>query len=227
LNICIICLRTVAALVAACVAWSDLAGKPARDPRRRRSAQARANRGNTAEAIARIRLKIERTILVDVTDQEKPMRRRAIARAVVGLCVTLAGAALADSNSLVGRWHWNHAQSTAPSGEPVPNDVIVEISRVDSTHVKWSLTVLAAEGRKNVEAFDSPANGEFYPVSRDTTAAFRLGESSLQVTFKGTKGETDSLTCSVAADRNKMTCRGTLIDGGGRTTSYVDVYDRL
>jgi hypothetical protein len=197
-------------------------------PRRRRSAQARANRGNTAEAIARIRLQIEQTTLVDVTDQEKPMRGRTIARAVVGLCVTLAaGAALADSNSLVGRWHWNRAQSTAPSGEPVPNDVIVEISRVDSTHVKWSLTVLAAEGRKNVEAFDSPANGEFYPVSSDTTAAFRLGESSLQATFKGAKGETDSLTCSVAADRTKMTCRGTLIDGGGRTTRYVDVYDRL
>jgi hypothetical protein len=156
------------------------------------------------------------------------MRGRAIARAIVGLCVTLAaGSASADSSSLVGRWHWNRAQSTAPAGEPVPKDVVVEISRVDSTHVKWSLTVVAEEGRQNVEAFDTPANGEFYPVSSDTTAAFRLGESSLQATFKGTKGEMDSLACSVAADRNKMTCRGTLIDGGGRTTSYVDVYDRL
>jgi hypothetical protein len=109
----------------------------------------------------------------------------------------------------------------------VPNDVIVEISRVDSTHVKWSLTVVAAGGRKNVEAFDSPANGEFYPVSSDTTAAFRLGESSLQATFKGMNGETDSLTCSVAIDRNKMTCKGTLIDRSGQTIGYVDVYDRL
>jgi hypothetical protein len=156
------------------------------------------------------------------------MRGRAVARAVVGLCVTLtSGAASADSSSLVGRWHWNRAQSTAPSGEPVPNDVVVEISRVDSTHVKWSLTVRATEGRKNVEAFDTPANGEFYPVSSDTTAAFRLGENSLQATFKGTKGETDSLSCSVGADRNKMTCRGMLIDGDGRTIRYVDVYDRL
>jgi hypothetical protein len=165
---------------------------------------------------------------MDSTDQEKPMRGRAIVRAIVGFCVTLAaGSAWADSSALVGRWHWNRAQSTVPSGEPVPNDVIVEITRVDSTHVKWSLTVLAAEGRKHVEAFDSPANGEFYPVSSDTTVAFRLGESSLQATFKGAKGETDNLTCGTAADRNKLTCRGTLIDGAGRTTSYVDVYDRL
>jgi len=114
-----------------------------------------------------------------------------------------------------------------PSGEPVPNDLTVEISRVDSTHVKWSLNVLAAQGRKNVEAFDTPANGEFYPVSSNTTAAFRLSEGSLQATFKGSSGETDTLTCTVAADRKKMICKGMLIDGEGRATDYVDVYDRM
>jgi hypothetical protein len=103
---------------------------------------------------------------------------------------------------------------------------MVEITRVDSTHVKWSLSIVAAQGRKNVERFDTVANGEFYPVSSDTTAAFCLGESSLQATFKGPSGETDSLTCTVATDRKKMTCRGTLIDSDGRATNYVDVYDR-
>jgi hypothetical protein len=149
-------------------------------------------------------------------------------KAVLGLCIVLAvSSAWADSSSLIGRWHWNRAQSTMPTGEPVPNDLTVEISRVDSTHVKWSLTVLAEQGRKNVEAFDTPANGEFYPVSSDTTAAFRLGESSLAATFKGPAGETDTLTCAVAADRKKMTCRGVLIDGEGRATNYIDVYDRM
>jgi len=160
--------------------------------------------------------------------QEKPMRGLVIAKTVVGICIALAaGSAWADSSSLLGRWHWNRAQSTMPPGEPVPNDLTVEISRVDSTHVKWSLTVLAAQGRKNVEAFDTPANGEFYPVSSDTTAAFRLGEGSLQATFKGPSGGTDTLTCTVAADRKKMTCKGMLIDGEGRATNYVDVYDRM
>ena len=156
------------------------------------------------------------------------MRGFGIAKAVVGICIALAaGSAWAESSSLLGRWHWNGAQSTMPPGEPVPTDLTVEISRVDSTHVKWSLNVLAAQGRKNVEAFDTPANGEFYPVSSDTTAAFRLGEGSLQATFKGSSGETDTLTCTVAADRKKMTCKGTLIDGEGRATNYVDVYDRM
>ena len=151
-----------------------------------------------------------------------------IAKAVVGVYIALAAtSAWADSSSLVGRWHWNRVQSQMPPGEPVPNDLTVEISRVDSTHVKWSLTVLASQGRKSVEAFDTPANGEFYPVSSDTTAAFRLGEGSLQATFKGQTGETDTLTCTVAADRKKMTCKGTLIDGEGRATDYVDVYDRM
>jgi hypothetical protein len=156
------------------------------------------------------------------------MRGLGIAKAVVGLSIVLAaGAAWADSSSLIGRWHWNRAQSTMPPGEPVPNDLTVEISRVDNTHVKWSLTVLAAQGRKNVEAFDTPANGEFYPVSSDTTAAFRIGESSLAATFKGPAGETDTLTCTVSADRLKMTCKGALVDGHGRAVNYVDVYDRM
>ena len=156
------------------------------------------------------------------------MRGLVIAKTVVGICIALAaGSAWADSSSLLGRWHWNRAQSTMPPGEPVPNDLTVEISRVDSTHVKWSLTVLVAQGRKNVEAFDTPANGEFYPVSSDTTAAFRLGDGSLQATFKGSSGGTDTLTCTVAADRKKMTCKGMLIDGEGRATNYVDVYDRM
>jgi hypothetical protein len=151
-----------------------------------------------------------------------------IAKAVAGLCIALAaGSAWADSSSLVGRWHWNRAQSEMPPGEPVPDDLTVEISRVDSTHVKWSLTVLVAQGRKHVETFDTPANGEFYPVSSDTTAAFRLGDDFLQATFKGPSQETDTLTCTVATDRKKMTCKGTLIEGDGRATSYVDVYDRM
>ena len=156
------------------------------------------------------------------------MRGFGIAKAVVGICIALAaGSAWAESSSLLGRWHWNGAQSTMPPGEPVPTDLTVEISRVDSTHVKWSLNVLAAQGRKNVEAFDTPANGEFYPVSSDTTAAFRLAGSTLQGTFKGRAGQTDDLTCTVAVDQKKMTCSGVMSDGKGHTTKYADVYDKM
>src|SRR5258708_33924660 len=85
------------------------------------------------------------------------MRGLGIAKAAVGICIALAtGSAWAENSSLLGRWHWNRTQSTMPSGEPVPNDLTIEISRVDSTHVKWSLNVLAAQGRKNVEAFNTP-----------------------------------------------------------------------
>jgi hypothetical protein len=114
-----------------------------------------------------------------------------------------------------------------PPGEPVPNDVTVEISRADSTHLKWSLTVLASQGQPNVETFDAPANGEFYPISSDTAAAFLLTGSTLQATFKGPTEQMDTLTCALAADQKKMTCKGVLSDGEGRTTNYVDVYDRV
>jgi hypothetical protein len=151
-----------------------------------------------------------------------------LSRWVIGLCLVLAaGSALADSNSFVGRWHWNRTQSTPPPGEPAPTDVVAEISRADSTHVRWSLTVLAAQGQTSVETFDAVANGEFYPVNSDTTAAFSLNGSLLRATFKGPSGQTDTLTCTLSADQRKMTCRGALSDGDGRTTNYVDVYDRM
>ena len=156
------------------------------------------------------------------------MNRRRIGKVIVGLCVAMAASsAWADSGAFVGRWHWNRAQSTPPPGEPVPNDVTVEISRADGAHVKWSLTVLSSQGQPNVETFDLVANGEFYPISVDTTAAFRLNENTLQATFKGPAGQTDDLTCTVEADQKKMTCKGVLSDGASRVTNYVDVFDRM
>jgi hypothetical protein len=109
----------------------------------------------------------------------------------------------------------------------VPNDVIAEISRADSTHVRWSVTVVAAQGQTSVEIFEAVANGEFYPINSDTTAAFSLNGNLLQSTFKGPSGQTDTLTCILSAHQRKMTCRGALSDGDGRATNYVYVYDRM
>jgi hypothetical protein len=156
------------------------------------------------------------------------MRGLGLTKWVIGFCLVLAaGSALADGNPFVGRWHWNRVQSSPPPGQPVPADVVAEITRADSTHMRWSLTVLASQGQTSVETFDAVANGEFYPINNDTTAAFSLNGSLLQATFKGPSGETDALTCTLSADQRKMTCRGTLSDGDGRTTSYVDIYDRM
>ncbi len=152
-----------------------------------------------------------------------------VTKGAIGLCVALAASsAWADSSSpFVGRWHWNPAQSTLPPGQPAPSDVTAEISRADSAHLQWSLTVRDAQSQPNVETFDAPANGEFYSVSGDTTAAFRLSGSTLQGTFKGPSGQMDNLTCIVASDQKTMTCKGVLSDGQGHTANYADVYDRI
>jgi hypothetical protein len=71
------------------------------------------------------------------------------------------------------------------------------------------------------------ANGEFYPINSDTTAAFSLIGNTLQATFKGPTGQTDTMTCTLVANQKKMTCKGVLSSGDGRTTTYVDVYDRM
>jgi len=146
----------------------------------------------------------------------------------IGLCALLAtSSAWAESSPFVGRWQLNRVQSTLPPGEPVPKDLICEVSRADNSHVKWSVTVLTAAGRQHVETFDTVANGEFYPLSSETTASFRLTGDTLQATFKGPTGQSDTQTCTISADHKQMTCRGVLTEGDGRTVNYVDVYDRM
>ena len=146
---------------------------------------------------------------------------------VMGLCVLLAPcSAWAEGSRFVGRWHWNRAQSTLPPGAPVPKDLICDIARVDNSHVKWSITILTTEGQPQVETFDTVANGEFYPIGRDTSASLRLTDDTLQVTFNGPAGQSDAQACTFSADHTQMTCRGVLTAGDGQTMPYVDVYDR-
>jgi hypothetical protein len=155
------------------------------------------------------------------------VNRAAVTTAFIGLCAMIfAHGASAQSSPFVGRWQWNQAESAVPPGEPAPKEVTAEISRMDGTHVNWSLTVLADDGEKSIESFEALTNGEFHPVNSDTTAAFTLLGNALQATFKGPMGQTDTLTCSLSMDHRKMTCNGMIDNGDGRKTSYVDVYDR-
>ncbi len=145
----------------------------------------------------------------------------------VGLWAIMAtGTAWADGNAFVGKWRLNKAESRIPPGDVMPADMQADFTRVDSTHVRWSITVTDAQGRASIETFDTPGNGEFYPISSDTTAAFLLTNGALQGTFKGPAGETDKLTCSVSKDNLKMTCNGAMTAPSGAVLTYIDVYDR-
>jgi hypothetical protein len=161
------------------------------------------------------------------TCQEDTMNRFLGIKVVMGLSAVLAaGAAWAESSHFVSRWQLNRAQSTLPSGEPVPKDLICDIARAESGHVQWSVTILTPEGQPYVETFAAPANGEFSPINSGTTASFRLTGDTLQATFKGPTGQSDTQTCTLSADHTQMTCRGVLTEGDGQTVNYVDVYDR-
>ena len=147
---------------------------------------------------------------------------------VMGICLALAAsAAWAESGPFVGRWHWNRAQSTLPPGEPAPKDVVNEISRADGQSVSWSVTIVAPDNQRHVVAFEAEPGGDARRVSNDTTAAARMADETLQATFNGPAGQTDTQTCTVSTNRKQMTCKGVLSDGQGHSVSYVDVYDRM
>lgn len=149
---------------------------------------------------------------------------------VIGVCAGAAACAAtpAQETAFVGRWHWDRAQSAAPPGEPVPNDVTIDILRADPGHLTWSVTVLPTPGSgPQVETYDAPADGTFRPINSDTLAASRVTGSLLQVTFKGPSGQSDTLTCTLSASDKQMSCSGAISDGDGRTARYVDVYHRM
>lgn len=159
------------------------------------------------------------------------MKRITRISAATGLCAVFAlslaaGPARADGNPFVGRWHWNRAQSTLPAGEPIPADMVANFARVDASHVRWSITTTDAKGHSSVQKFDTPANGEFYPISGDATASFQVKGATLQAIFKGEDGESDTLTCMVSSDQKTMTCKGLLTGTDGKAEPYLDVYDR-
>ena len=147
---------------------------------------------------------------------------------IIGLCVALAAtAAWAESSPFVGRWHWNGAQSTLPPGEPAPKDLVSDISRADANSVTWSVTIITPDDQSHVVTLEAGADGESQRISPDTTATARLAGDTLQATFTGPTGRSDAQTCTVSADRQKMTCKGVVTDGAGHKASYVDVYDRM
>ena len=147
---------------------------------------------------------------------------------VMALSVAVAASsAAAEGSPFVGRWHLNRAESTLPPGSPVPDDLSSEISKADAGQVKWSVTILTTDGRMLVETFNGVADGEFHPISSDTTASFRLTADALQSTFKGPAGQSDVQTCTLSTDQQQMTCRGVLNDGNGQAVAYVDVFDRM
>src|ERR1700712_505397 len=103
------------------------------------------------------------------------MNRLGMTKVLVASCIALAAvSAWADDSPFDGRWRWNSAQSTPALGEPAPNDVTVEISHADGTHLRWSATILRPQGEESVETFDGVPDGELQPVGKDTIAGFRL-----------------------------------------------------
>jgi hypothetical protein len=147
---------------------------------------------------------------------------------VMGLCAAMAAsAAYAEDSPFVGRWHWNRAQSTLPPGEPAPKDVESDISRAEGASVSWSVTIVTPDDKRHVVTFKAEPSGDAQRISSDTTASARVGDETLQATFNGPAGRSDTQTCSVSADRKQMTCQGVLRDGQGHSVTYVDVYDRM
>jgi len=145
---------------------------------------------------------------------------------VTGLSAALATTVVGAADSpFVGKWHWNSARSTLPPGAMAPKDVVSEISQADGGAVSWSVTIVTPDDQRHARTFKAGADPK--RIAGDTTVSARLSGDTLQTTFKGDAGQSDTLICTVSANGKKMTCQGVLSDGEGHSVSYVDVYDRM
>jgi hypothetical protein len=161
--------------------------------------------------------------------KEAAMNRLPLRLAAVGL-LAWAGAAWADDPSFTGRWRWNRAESTVAPGEALPKDIITEIASADRARVRWSVTITDSRDAKHTQSFDGPPDGQPHPVDgsiHGETAAFTLAGNAMKAVFKNPAGESDTVTCTLSNDLRKMTCRGTVVEAKGRSSNYIDVYDRL
>lgn len=157
------------------------------------------------------------------------MRLRSI---VAGLLIAAAGvaaAAAAEPTPFVGEWHWNGAESANVPGEPLPREVVLDITSADAAHVVWTLTIVDEKGEPHRQSFSGPGDGKPAPVTGSTDGsegAFTVTPATLDIVYTYRGGASDRSSCTLSADRRKMTCRGTENDGKGHAAGYVDVYDR-
>jgi hypothetical protein len=157
------------------------------------------------------------------------MQRRMVAAALALIAYGAQTAAGAESSPLVGRWHWNAAQSTATPGEPPPREVLLVIESASPAHMQWSLTLVDAAGGQHKKSFSGTGDGKAIAVSGavpGTMGAFTVTATAFDSVYTSPDGGSDRSTCSLSPDGRKLTCRGTDSDGQGHSTPYVDVYDR-
>jgi hypothetical protein len=156
------------------------------------------------------------------------MLKKVVAAAAAALSVSSAALGADDTGVFAGEWHWNKAESTVIPGEPLPREVVLRIANASPARVQWTLTRTDADGSQHAESFAGSGGGQPGPITGapDTTGAFTVTASTLEASYQSKDGSTDRTSCTLSADRRKMTCRGTESDGKGHSMNYVDVYDR-
>lgn len=158
------------------------------------------------------------------------MRNRLIVAGILTLTTCASAAApAAESGPFVGEWHWNKAESTSAAGEPVPREMVLNVTSADPARVVWTLTVIDAQGERHVQSFNGAGDGKPVPIPGSTdgsTTAFTVTATKLDSVSASADGSSDRSSCSLSVDRKKMSCHGTESDGKGHSVTYVDVYDR-
>src|SRR5689334_6418139 len=100
--------------------------------------------------------------------QEETMPNRLIA---AGLALAVSGAAIAaaraDTSLFVGKWHWNPRESSTAPGDPVPRDVVLNITSAEKARVQWSVTTVDGKGAQTVKSFVGTGDGKPTPVTGD------------------------------------------------------------
>ena len=98
---------------------------------------------------------------------------------------------------------------------------------MDPAHVHWSTTTVNVKGKKDVQVFDNPGNGEFYSLNSHVMVSHTLGAGSLKSVYRDNAGQSDVLTCTLSAEGQRMTCNGLVTHRDGSVVRYTDVFDRL
>ena len=154
------------------------------------------------------------------------MPRNLMAAAAVALSLSTAALAADDgAGAFAGEWRWNKAESSVIPGEPVPREVVLRIASATPARVQWTLTRTDADGSQHAESFSGGGNGQPGAVTGapDTTGAFTVTANTFDANYTSKDGSTDRTSCSLSADRKKMTCRGTESDGKGHSMNYVEI----
>jgi len=143
-------------------------------------------------------------------------------------CAAMAGASCTSTSSFSGTYVGNEAASVMPPGQQVPPNFRLVMEETGAV-IRTEQTFTADSGEAVKLVWEGACDGKDRPVQGAAPPGIqqscRRGASGAIVNTVSSADWSYVETCSMES-KVRMTCKGTMLDGNGKSVPFAYVFDR-